>query len=132
MKKLTLLISVFAFISCGKEEAATPIDQLTNGGSKAWALGEYLINEKSILTDCLKDDVFFFAKTTGEYTWKKGTAKCEATEKDQTFKFTLSADNKVLNVGGNNWQVVSLTNDLLEIKTDVFSGTIHKIKYKKI
>lgn len=132
MKKLTLLILAVITLSCGKDEPATPIDLLTGGGSKVWNLGEYLINDKSVLTDCLKDDLFFFAKTTGEFSWKKGAVKCAPTDKDDLFKFALSEDNKVLTVAGNKWQVLTLTEDLLEIKTDVFSGSIHKITYKKL
>jgi hypothetical protein len=130
-KILVLFVCVFAF-SCAKVDVVSPVDQLTNGTSKVWTLSEYLVNDKSILVDCLKDDLFFFSKTTGEYTWKVGALKCTPTDKDQTFKFSLSEDNKTLNVGGNLWQVVSITNDVLEIKTDIFSGSIHKITYKKL
>jgi Lipocalin-like domain len=130
-KILVLFVCVFAF-SCAKVDVVAPLDQLTNGNSKVWTLSEYLVNDKSILVDCLKDDLFFFSKTTGDYTWKVGAVKCAPTDKDQTFKFTLSEDNKTIDVGGNKWQVVSLTDDVFEIKTDIFSGSIHKITYKKL
>jgi hypothetical protein len=122
MRKIVVLfVCLFAF-SCAKVEVVAPLDQLTNGTSKVWTLSEYLVNDKSILV----------SKTTGEYTWKVGALKCTATDKDQSFKFSLSEDNKTLNVGGNLWQVVSLTGDVLEIKTDIFSGSVHKITYKKL
>jgi hypothetical protein len=132
MKKIIFFLTCIIALACAKTDAPTPIDQLTNGSSKVWKLDSYLVNDKSVLEDCLKDDLFFFSKTTSDYTWKKGTVKCAPDDKDATFKFSLSEDNKSLNIGGNLWQVVSLSDDTFEIKTDIFSGSIHKIVFKKL
>jgi hypothetical protein len=123
MKKLvTFLLVVFTFTisSCKlfEEEELINKDYFGKGDSKVWKLKEYNINGLNSLIDCIKDDTFIFNTTTGIYMWKKNIEKCSTTDVDVQFPFTLSDDKKILNIGGNDFEVTQFDHGNLKIQIE--------------
>jgi hypothetical protein len=133
MKKYFFILWIALGLSCSSVETdVSPIDLLSNGNTKAWNISSYTENGKELYTDCFSDDVFFFNKSQSSYIWKKGMKKCDPAEKDDTFSFALSEDNKTLIINGISWKVLELTKDNLVLETKQFSGFVYQIVYKAV
>jgi hypothetical protein len=134
MKKFLLFLIPLFFTACAETVVLSPIDLVTAGSTKAWTLETYTENGKSLISDCIKDDVFFFKKDSKEYVWKKGAIKCSNTDKDENFSFDVSEDGKTITFNGIKWDIVSLSETKLEIKSlpSQFSNLSYTIVYKAV
>jgi hypothetical protein len=129
-----ILISGFYFLmSCEKVVVIDllPIDYLTAGNIKQWKLVEYKENDVDLLSDCLKDDIFTFVKSTSKYDWNIGQEKCFADDKNQSFDFVLDYENKILKVNGFDYTLLRLDVDVLEIQIQLSANTIY-LKYERL
>lgn len=68
------------------------------------------------LDACEKDDISFF-KENGTYIIDEGATKCDPNDPQTvTGSWTLSADEKIITVDGENWEIVSISKSSLRVK----------------
>lgn len=135
MKKILLLFSFAASISCQKSENSTVnpdnLTLLTGGNSKKWNLVLYKISDVSALRECDKDDIFTFSKADMKYSHDRGTVKCTSSEVGTSTVFSLSSDKLWINLNNTDYFIDKLDSENFQI-TGTAANKVYILGYKAI
>lgn len=117
--KLSFLLILGVFLaSCSKDEKTN--SELLQEGT--WKLKDIKLVGQSVIEDCQKDDTWKFTATT--VSSNVGTKKCDASDVNEEFSYTLSSDQKSITVDGETSTIATLTESNLTLSTTSIFGVI--------
>ncbi len=117
--KLSFLLILGVFLaSCSKDEKTN--SELLQEGT--WKLKDIKLVGQSVIEDCQKDDTWKFTATT--VSSNVGTKKCDASDVNEEFTYTLSSDQKSITVDGETSTIATLTESNLTLSTTSIFGVI--------
>jgi len=132
-----IIILIFAFYSCGKEDALTKTDLLTQS---PWILtasifdpplqtdGGFIVNWYAVMRDCIRDDVFYYYPS-GVYTNSEGASRCSPSDAEiwEVGVWTFNEDETKLYKGIidylNEYEILKLDGNELQLRY-TFSDTL--------
>lgn len=129
--KLLPFLAILLLASCKKDKTSVA-DLLKD--SKGWVqksittdpplviLGTPITDIFAQLDNCVKDDIIFF-QDNNKYVTDEGPTKCNPLDpQTETGTWALSADEKVITVDGESWDVLELTKSTLKVKYNYVDG----------
>ena len=137
-----LIILMFVFFSCGKEEALTKTDLLTQS---SWIITAStfdpplqtdegsIVNWYALMQDCIRDDIFYYYPS-GVYVNSEGASSCNPFDADiwEAGVWTFNDDETRLYKGIidflNEYEIVKLDGNELQLR-NVFIDTLDNLYY---
>ena|GEM_PF-3744658 len=137
-----LIILMFVFYSCGKEDALTMTDLLTQS---PWILTASsfnpplqsedgsIVNWYAVMKDCLRDDIFYYYPS-GVYVNSEGTSSCSPSDADiwEVGVWTFNEDETKLYKGIidflNEYKILKLDGNELQLRY-TFIDTLDNVYY---
>jgi len=132
--KLLPLMAILALASCKKDDPSV-VDLLKD--DKGWILkalvsdppidffGTQITDIYSQFDNCEKDDITFF-QDDNKYLVDEGPTKCDSADPQTTTgTWLLSADEKVMTVDGDSWDILEISKSTLRVKYQFSDGTLN-------
>jgi hypothetical protein len=127
---IILILSLFAIFSCGKDDALSKTDLLTQS---PWILTSSIfdpplqtdegsiVNWYAIMPDCLRDDIYYYYPS-GVYTCSEGSSRCSPSDADiwEVGVWTFNDDETKLYKGIidylNEYEILKLDGNELQLR----------------
>jgi hypothetical protein len=142
MKKILsfLIVLIFAFYSCTKEDALTKTDLLTQS---PWILTASvfepplqtdegsIVNWYAVLNDCVRDDIYYYY-SSGVYTNSEGASRCGPSDAEiwEVGVWTFNEDETKLYKGIidyiNEYEILKLDGNELQLRI-TFTDTLDNL-----